>query len=116
MEMRVISFLPPVVGTDDRFNTFRLGSFYVKNLIPEQKVFLLNEKDKLVFGSAIVERVENGPLGELCLFHAHKNHTQLNQDSLDAPARLFALMGKIYGPHIATTTKKACVIYLRRIE
>ncbi len=116
MQVTVIGFIPPIVGVEAEFNTFRLGGFYARNLSPNQDVFLLNEKDKVVFGRAVVEYVESGQLGELCLIHAHRNHTELNNDPTDAPARLFALLQKIYGPHIAIPAKKACVIYLRRIE
>lgn len=116
MKMRVVGFIPPVVGVDSEFNTFRLGSFYIKHISPGDEVFLLNEKDKLVFGRATVERVESGLLGELCLLHAHTNHTQLNQDATAAPERLFAILTKIYGPHIISPSKKATVIFLKRLE
>lgn len=116
MDTRVIGFIPPVIGVEEGFNTFRLGGFYSKHLSPGEEVFLLNEKEKIVFGRARVESVETGKLGELCLIHGHKNHTELANDQDSAPARLFATLQKIYGPHIATPQKKACVIYLTMIE
>lgn len=116
METHVIGFIPPVIGVESEFNTFRLGGFYSKRLSPGDEVFLLNEKEKMVFGRAKVESIETGSLGELCLIHAHKNHTELANEPNAAPERLFALLQKIHGPHIATPKKKACVIYLKRIE
>lgn len=117
MDVPVIGFIPPVVGVEGEFNTFRLGSSLYKRLKEGDVVFLMDEKNKSVFGRAEVTSLDNGPLGELCLVHAHKNHTELAQaDSNDSPERLFKLLQKIYGPHIATPAKKSTVIYLRRLE
>lgn len=116
MENRVVGFIPPVVGIEDEFNTFRLGGFYAKHLSPGDEVLLLNEKEKMVFGRARVEKVEVGGLGEMLLIHAHKNHTELANDPNTAPERLHDTIRKIYGPQIATLTKKTTVIYLKRIE
>lgn len=116
MHTKVIGFIPPIVGTEGDFNTFRLGMSYAKSLSPGQEVFLLNEKEKIVFGRAVVESIDVGALSEMCLTHGHKNHTELNRDADAAPESLMRTIVKIYGPHIATPTKKATVIYLRRIE
>lgn len=116
MEQKVIGFIPPVVGTEEEFNTFRLGTTYAKTLSPGDEVLLLNEKAKIVFGRARVERIETGCLGEMCLLHAHKNHTELGNDPNTAPERLHDTLRRIYGPHIATLTKKTTVIYCRRLE
>jgi hypothetical protein len=116
MQKRVIGFIPPVVGIESEFNTFRLGGFYPKCLNPGEEVYLLDEKAKMIIGRAQVQSVEVGPLGEMCLIHGAKNHTEIANDPADAHARLYALLCKIYGPHIATVTKKTAVIYLKRIE
>lgn len=116
MRNHFIGFVPPVIGTEGEFNTFRLGTFYSKHLSPGDEVYLLNEKEKIIFGRAKVLSVELGKLGEMCLVHGHKNHTELQNDTIDAPKRLFALLQKLYGPHIATVEKKATVIYLKRLE
>jgi len=116
MEVPVIGFIPPVEGVEGEFNTFRLGSTFVKRLKEGDEVFLMDEKNKVVFGRAQVMRVEGGLLGELCLLHAEKNHRELKHDAEGASERLFKYLQKIYGPHIATPTKKACVIYMRRLE
>lgn len=116
MEKRVVGFIPPVVGVDGEFNTFRLGGFYTKHLKPGEEVLLLDEKAKMVFGRAEVVSIETGGLGEMCLIHGHKNHTELANDPLTAPERLHDTLRRIYGPHIATIAKKTTVLYLRRIE
>ena len=116
MDKHVIGFIPPVVGVEEEFNTFRLGKKYSETLKAGDEVFLMNEKEKRVFGSAEVLSVELGTLGELCLIHAHKNHSHLDADPTLAPEMLFKKLQRIYGPHIISPVKKATVIYLRRIE
>lgn len=112
----VLDFIPPIEGVETEFNTFRLGGTLVKKLSEGQEVFLMDGKNKLVFGRAVVTRIEAGPLGELCLMHAAKNHRELANDPASAPERLFKYLQKIYGPHIAHATKKSCVVYMRRLE
>lgn len=116
MGNHVVGFIAPIIGVDGEFNTFRLGTFYSKRLSPGDEVLLLNEKERMVFGKARVESVETGPLGEMCLIHAHKNHTELGNDPNTAPERLNDTLRKIYGPHIAQVTKKTTVLYLKRLE
>ena len=116
MEARVIGFTPPVIGVEDRFNTFRIGGFYEKRLSPGEIVYLLNEKEKMVFGKAVVEKIDCGKLAEMCVIHGHLNHTELANDPADAGARLFATMQKIYGQHVATASKKTTVVFLKRTE
>jgi len=112
----VLGFIPPISGVESEFNTFRLGSAYTKRLKEGDQVFLMNEKEKAVFGRAVVVSIENAPLNELCVMHGSKNHTQIGQEAITAPERLFHLLTRIYGPHIAKPDKKATAIYLRRIE
>jgi len=116
MHNRVIGFYPPVLGTEEEFNTFRLGGFYTKHLSPGEEVFLLNEKEKLIFGRARVQRIETGKLAEMIQAHAADNHAVLDGERELAPDRLMAILTKFYGPHIATPTKKTTVVYMRRIE
>lgn len=116
MEQKVVGFIPPVIGTEGEFNTFRLGLTYARTLSPGDEVLLLNEKAKIVFGRARVERIETGCLGEMCLLYAHRNHTELSGDPNTAPQHLHKTLCRIYGPHIATPTKKTTVIFMRRLE
>jgi hypothetical protein len=105
-----------MIGLDGEFNTIRLGMTYAKKLNAGDLVFLLDEKERKVFGTAEVVSVETDKLGEICLNHAAKNHTELASTDGHEAERLFKLLQKIYGPHIATPEKKATVIYLRRTE
>lgn len=114
MNVQVIGFIPPMQGLEGSFNTFRLGGSLAKRLNVGDQVFLMDEKTKVVFGTAIVEDILVGQLGELCLIHGAKNHLELANAEEGASERLFKYLQRIYGPHIATHVKKACVIYLRR--
>jgi len=116
MNVPVLDFIPPIEGVDQEFNTFRLGGSLVKRLSEGQEVFLMDGKNKVIFGKAQVVRIEPGALGELCLLYAKDNHRELANDPILAPERLFKYMQRIYGPHIAQAGKKACVIYMKRIE
>lgn len=115
MDIRVIGFIPPIIGVEGEFNTFRIGGFYAKHLSPGETIFLLNEKEKIVFGKAKVKAVDVGSLGEMLLIHSAGNHTELANDPATAPERLVRTVQKIYGPHIATLNKKTTVITLERI-
>jgi hypothetical protein len=115
MEIPVIGFIPPIVGVDETFNTLRLGGTFAKRLAPNQMVFLMNEKTKTVFGNANVVSLSVGELKQMCLLHGAQNHTEIGvADPENSGSRLFQLMQKIYGPHIATESKRCTVIYLRR--
>jgi len=116
MEVRCIGFVPPMVGMDGEFNTFRMGGVLFRALNPGDEVFLLDEKKKVVFGRAVVTELDNGPLMEMCVIHGERNHTQLSQDNSLAPIGILQVMQKIYGPHIATPKRNSTVIYLRRLE
>jgi hypothetical protein len=116
MSSRVIGFVPPVVGISDRFNTFRLGLFYHKRLIVGETVYLLDEKEKQIIGSATVERIELGKLSEMCQLHASTNHSEIENNPEAAPDNLMKTLCKLYGPQIATPDKKTTVIFLKRVR
>lgn len=114
MDSRFIGFIPPINGVASEFNTFRLGSFYEKNLKVGDIVFLTDEKNKTVFGAASVMQIDSGKLAEMCVIHAYRNHTQIDAEPANAPEHLYKVLQKIYGPHIAKPDKKTTVIYLKR--
>jgi hypothetical protein len=116
LDRYVLGFVPPLIGLDGSFNTIRLGLAYKKRLTVGDVVFLLDEKGRKVFGEAEVTSVDSATLGEICLLHAEANHMELENKDGQQSARLFAYLQKIYGPHIATTTRTATVVYLRRIH
>lgn len=112
--MTVIDFVPPINGVEGEFNTFRLGLFYSKRLKPGDKVYLMNVKDKFIFGRAVVTDIQVGPLADMAKLHAQHNHAMLSNPG-DREQDLLALLTKFYGPHIATPKKKTTVVYLRRM-
>ena len=116
MDIPVIAFIPPIIGVEDEFNTFRLGLALSKRLEPGRIVALMNQKTMTIFCQAEVMGTATGPLLQMCIQHGAGNHSELeNADIENSPARLFALMQQIYGPHIATEAKKTTVVMLRRI-
>lgn len=111
----VIDFIPPLEGLSGDFNTIRIGLAWAKRLNVGDKVFILNNKERFVIGEALVTAIHTGTLEELCHLHSAKNHTQLEKVGEDTAKNLLNVVQKIYGPHIATPTKKATVIALRRL-
>lgn len=116
MKLQVIDFIPPVEGVEQEFNTFRLGWTLVEKLSEGQEILLMDKKAMVIFGRAQVLRVEKGTLRDMCEQHAHANHRELANPHEGAADRLMAYIVKLFGPHIATETKRTCVVYLRRIE
>jgi hypothetical protein len=114
--MHYIDFRPPVFGIGGDFNTLRLGLFYQKRLFVNDTVLLVDSKEKLVIGTAMVTAVHNGRLSAMIREHATLNHTQINNLSGQSPQdALEEVIRKFYGPHIAVPNKATTVIYLRRI-
>jgi hypothetical protein len=114
--MHVIGFIPPIVGIESVFNTLRLGVALTKKLKIGDSVLLMDEKAKKIIGAAIVEDLSVGSLAELCVLHAQFNHTEIGKTDGQSGARLFALIQKLYGPHIAAYNKKSTVVTLRRVN
>jgi hypothetical protein len=115
MEQVVIGFIPPIIGVDGDFNTFRLGRKYA-SLSEGVEVLLMDEKRKVVFGKAIVLDVSVGPLSALCAVYASENHTELDKSDGNHADRLYRTLEKIYGPHIVEPNKTATVVKLRRVN
>lgn len=114
---RVIKFAPPHIGLDGEFNTFRIGTKLHRQLKAGDFVSLLDTKEEAIFGRAQVVSTDLGTLAEMCAIHSPNNHTEIPApDKQNSPARLFAYVQKLYGPHIAGFSKKTSVIYLKRIE
>lgn len=114
--MPVIGFIPPIVGVDGEFNTFRLGK-KLGSLPIASEVLLLDEKRQVVFGRAQVLDVTVGPLSALLAVYAHENHTQIILEGIHNHAEnLYEILKRIYGPHIITPSKTATCIKLKRLE
>ena len=115
MERVVIGFIPPIVGVNGDFNTFRMGRRYA-SLSEGDEVFLMDEKRKVIFGRATVLDVSVGPLSALCAVFASENHTELDKNDGLSSERLYRTLSRIYGPHIVTPNKTATVVKLRRVK
>ena len=115
MEKQVIGFIPPIVGVEEEFNTFRMGKKLTR-LVEGEQVFLMNSKELIVFGEAVVVRVDVGTLDEMCVLYGENNHTELGKDPDDAARSLYQTIMKIYGPHLVHPKKIFTVISLRRVN
>ena len=116
-EQKVIGFIPPLVGLEGEFNTFRMSLALSKQLSIGEQVFLMNTKTQMIFGTAKVTRIETGILEELCARCAADNHSEIAmRDKQNSPKRLLELVTRIYGPHICQPTKKSTVVYLKRTD
>jgi hypothetical protein len=108
--MYVIGFVPPLVGLEGHYNTFRIGGKWFKTLVVGEHVAIMNEKTKEIVSIAEVTELHKGHLNEMLEKYAYKNHTGLGAIDLGK------LMFKIYGPHIMTDTKLTTVICLRKLK
>lgn len=114
----VIDFIPPLEGLSGEFNTIRIGVTWARKLKAGDTVFLMDNKERVIFGTAQVTAIHQGTLEEICALHGKNNHTQLAASvevgTLDVAAAMMGVMKKIYGPHIALPNKKTTAIYLQR--
>lgn len=114
MQHHVIDFVPPIVGIEGSFNTFRLGLFYSKRLQAGDVVYLMDNREKRVIGKAKVTGVDCGTLSDMLSAHARMNHAVLFHMDGHAEA-LRDILQRFYGPHIAVPSKKTTVIHLKRM-
>jgi hypothetical protein len=109
----MLTFQPPLVGFFGTFTTFRTGAAWVSRLLPGRTVSLYNVETKQVFGRAVVEWVEAGPLEDMLAKYAHMNHSQKVHDGvLGAPDRLRSRLRRLYGPNLIADGKQVSVICL----
>jgi hypothetical protein len=118
LPLHYLTFRPPLVGFEDEFNTIRLGKKWATRLDLGQYVLLVDARDEIAFGLAVVQYLEVGKLAFICDHYGDRNHTQIGFEVAQcgiAGARVLEVIRKMYGPHIALPTKTATVIGLRRI-
>jgi hypothetical protein len=120
----VIDFVPPLEGMGGEFNTIRLGQAWAKRIKEGDKVFLMDNKERRIFGVAVVTGLHLGTLEEICKQHGIFNHTAIANPDFsnssdetcrhNAATHVLNVLQKFNGPHIATPTKKSIAIYLKR--
>jgi hypothetical protein len=115
MNLYAIDFTPPMSGFKGKFNTFRIGRVWSKRLKVGDEVLLLDKKQCLIFGRAVVTGLKTGALAELAEQCAYLNHNQKGQARDGAPERLMESLRKRYGPHIIHEGKLTTVIDLRML-
>lgn len=116
MPVRVIEFSPPMEGLEGEFNTFRLGMAWSKRIVVGDTIWLMDKKQFLIFGSAIVTGIFVGKLRDMSDLYACRNHNQKGLDPEGANNRLIANMIKRYGPNMCDENKKVTVIEMKRTE
>lgn len=100
-------------GTEDYFNTFRVGRAWSKRLTDGLLVGLVDKEGSL-FGRAKVEDVLLLPKSQALQEHAYKNHLMLNCLEKEAPEKLCKILRNSYGNLVYSRSEELSVIYLKR--
>ena len=109
-----IGFQPPLIGFEDRFNTFRPGLAWARRLRVGNFVGLLNTKTGECFGKAEVVGLDSGDISVMLDNFAYNNHLMLSEKG-NHKTLLFGVLKRIYGPRIIAENSQVTVIELRRI-
>lgn len=110
-----IAFVPPLIGFEGEFNTFRPGVAWTDRVKPGDIVGLYDSKQEIVFGKAEVTGIDGGRIQTMLNDYAHMNHLMLSEIG-DFRNKLFAVLKKIYGPQIIGDASRVTVISLRRLS
>lgn len=102
-------------GTEDRFNTFRLGGAWFNRVKAGQSVGLIN-REGIKVGEAVVEAVHCGEKEEMLQAHAAANHLILAKPDCKPVTELKRLLRNLYGPNFLAKAELMTVIYLRRVN
>lgn len=116
-----LSFLPPLIGLDGTFSTFRASSIWYDRarvvFRSHKTVGLLNAETGERIGTATLKDAVRGPVGELLKRHAHTNHLIASQNMPPAEAATWLTkwishnMGSRY---VKDPTLIGTVLYLER--
>jgi hypothetical protein len=108
----------PVMSFKDRtgltgsFNTFRRGSGWANRVVLGGRVGLFDLTGKELLGTARVENVHTGPLGDLLEDHAAMNHLMKVWPEHQAPELLHRVLRRLYGNSYAAASEPYSVISL----
>lgn len=112
-----IRFAPEAaVGFDHpRFNTMRLGSALADRMRYDDPVALISEGNEKKAPLGMVIDVCHGPVEDMLIGHAHRNHLMLHQgvDSDDAPEALRQVLINLYGKNWLANARGLSVVYIR---
>lgn len=111
----VISF-QDCAGIEGSFNTFRRGKGWANRVAPGQRVALFDLAGKALLGTAMVDVVDSGPLGEMLDIHAPMNHLMKVRQPHEAPLLLLRVLRRLYGNTYAAASAPFSVIGLRMEE
>lgn len=103
-----------LAGTEDRFNTFRLGGAWSFRVKVGQSIGLLDGKCNKV-GEAVIEGVHCGDKLDMLKAHAHMNHLMLAKPHEDPVADLARRIRNLYGTNFFANAELFTVIYLKRL-
>lgn len=113
----VLAFTQPK-GIDDEFNTFRMGTTWVRRVAPGSVVGLLDGKTKSIIGQARVTAVYCGDKATMAKAYGEDNHLLIARGIKGEAVQAFMLkvLRNTFGKLIYQSQEKATVIYLERIK
>ncbi|MCG5512785.1 hypothetical protein [Ectothiorhodospira shaposhnikovii] len=111
----IFAFRPPLVGFEDEFNTFRMGTAWARRIFPGSVVTLLDTKSESLFAAASVTRVYSGSIDDMATLYAAQNHLAkaglIEKDN--AAQSMKATLRKMYGNLIYSQNKNATVVFMK---
>lgn len=112
----VITFSPPIIGLQGRFNTMRMGRAWMEKLvIGESKVALVNGRTFEIIGLALVENLAVGFWDAMVELHAAENHLCNDIEVEDPIETVGKVLAQSYG-RFRKPSSELTVINLRRID
>lgn len=108
----VVSF-QDCTGLEGRFNTFRRGRGWANRVVLSGRVGIFDLAGKTMIGTARVERVESGPLGEMLAAYASMNHLMKAWPVQQTPALLHKVLRRLYGNTYASESAEFSVIEMQ---
>lgn len=103
-----------MAGTENRFNTFRLGGAWTKRLQPGQRIGLIDAKLNKT-GEALVTDVHCGDKLLMLEIHAARNHLMIAKPHQDPAIELARLLRNLYGTGFFAKAGFLTVIDLERL-
>jgi hypothetical protein len=107
----VISFKDST-GLTGSFNTFRRGSGWANRVVLGGRVGIFDLTGRAMLGTARVEGVHTGSLGELLTAHAAMNHLMKPWPEAETPELLHRVLRRLYGNSYAAASEPFSVISL----